>query len=145
MLSAFLFAFIAAIGNALFVFGQRKSLVSPSPFLFLMVSLAIALLSLAVVSIFFPKPDLPRFLQENTPWALLSGIGIAITYVGFYYLYNRFGATYYILYAILAFITTSVIVGIVLLKENFNLYYLLSIVCAALTLFLFFLGKQQSS
>jgi drug/metabolite transporter (DMT)-like permease len=99
---------------------------------------------LFLLSLFFPKTDLLRFASENGKWIAFSGIGLAITYIGFYYLYSRFGATYYILYAILSFITTSIIVGIILLKENFNLYFVFSILSILASLYLFYLGKQHS-
>jgi drug/metabolite transporter (DMT)-like permease len=142
--SAFAFALLAAIGNAVFVFAQRKSLPSESPFLFIIFSLSVCVITLAIVSVFLPKADLMKSFSENGRWILICGFGLAITYIGFYYLYSHFGATYYILYAILSFLTTSVIVGIFLLKENFNMYYFLSILCAIATLYLFYLGKQHS-
>lgn len=142
--SAFSFALLASIGNAVFVFAQRRSVPSASPFLFIIFSLSVCVITLCVVSIFLPKTDLLKSFSENFKWIVLCGLGLAITYIGFYYLYSKYGATYYILYAILSFITTSVIVGIILLKENFNMYYVLSIICAVVTLYLFYLGKQHS-
>lgn len=145
LVGAFVFAFIASVGNALFVYGQRKSIPSESPFLFLILSLLLGILILSLASLFFPKPDFYNAISQNYKSILFTGIGISITYIGFYFLYNKFGATYYILYAILSFMTTSIIVGIGILKEQFNFYYILSIILAILTIFFFFLGKQQSS
>jgi drug/metabolite transporter (DMT)-like permease len=142
--SSFSFALLAAVGNAIFVLASRKVAPSSSPFLFIILSLIVTLISLFLLSLFFPKTDLLRFASENGKWIAFSGIGLAITYIGFYYLYSRFGATYYILYAILSFITTSIIVGIILLKENFNLYFVFSILSILASLYLFYLGKQHS-
>ena|SRR6266481_304413 len=141
-LKALIFALIAAVGNALFVFGQKKSSVAGNPFLFLMLSLCVGILLLAIASLFFPKPNYSEYFRDNYNYILITGTGIFITYVGFYYLYAKFGASYYILYAILSIVTTSIIVGVLIFKETFNIFYLLSILSAVLTIVLFFFGKK---
>ena len=140
---AFVFAFIAAIGNALFVFAQKKSTASQNPFLFLMLALITAIVLLGLASLAFPKVNYTEYIKENYKYALLTGLGIFITYIGFYYLYSKYGASYYILYAILSILTTSIVVGVVVFKETFNVFYLLAILSALLTIVLFYFGKQS--
>jgi len=139
---ALLFALIAAIGNAVFVFGQKKSIPGENPFIFLACSLSLCVLFLAISTVFFPLNDVKSYLSINGRAILITGIGLFITYIGFYLLYSRFGASYYIIYAVISIITTSIIVGVLVFKDTFNIYYLLSIVTAITTIVLFFMGQQ---
>lgn len=142
ILRALLFALIAAVGNAIFVFGQKKSIPSANPFIFLAFSLTLCVVYLIITTLFFSLNDLKSYVAVNAKAIAITGTGLFITYVGFYLLYSRFGASYYIIYAVISIITTSIIVGVLILKETFNIYYLLSIASAILTIALFFLGQR---
>ena len=139
---AILFAFIAAVGNAIFVFGQKKSVPVGNPFLFLVFALSLAAILLLLATFLFPVPSVKDYVSANWKAFTITAVGIFITYFGFYLLYSRFGASYYIIYAVTSIVTTSILVGVVLLKEPFNIYYLFSTLCAILTIVLFFLGQQ---
>jgi drug/metabolite transporter (DMT)-like permease len=56
-------------------------------------------------------------------------------------LYSQYGASNYILYAVLSIITTSVIVGVVIFKETFNIYHWLALLSSIITIALFTLGN----
>ncbi len=142
VLRALLFALIAAIGNAVFVFGQKKSIPGENPFIFLACSLSLCVLFLVISTLFFPLNDMKSYFSINGRAILITGIGLFITYIGFYFLYSRFGASYYIIYAVISIITTSIIVGVLVFKDTFNIYYLLSIITAITTIVLFFIGQQ---
>ncbi|PJZ69827.1 transporter [Leptospira perolatii] len=141
-LFAFLFGLIAAVGNAIFAFGQKKSENGENPFLFLSLTVVTCLFILLLSTLFFPKDEILSYIKRNLKWSLISGIGLSITYLGFYLLYSRFGASYYILYAVLSVLTTSFLLGIIVLKENFNIYYGLSVISSFITIFLYYLGKK---
>ena len=81
--------------------------------------------------------------SRNWPWALVSGAGFYFTFLGFYFLYSRFGASHYALYAVLSILTTSVLVGIVLMGEKVNGYHLAAIGCALVTVLLFAIGQSR--
>ena len=136
-------AALSAVGNALFVFGQKKSLPSQNPFIFLICTLTVCISLFLIVSCFFTKENLPQFILSNYLWFLISGTGFFLTFVGFYFLYTKFGASYYVVYAVLSIITTSFIVGIVIFRERVNLYHLLSIGTAIITVVLFALGNSK--
>lgn len=142
LMRALAFACIAAVGNAIFVFGQKKSIPNSNPFIFLTFALTICVLYLTVSTLSFALTDVRAYLVNNWKAIAITGTGLFITYVGFYLLYSRFGASYYIIYAVMSIITTAIIVGVVVFREPFNVYYLLSIVCAFLTIVLFFLGQR---
>jgi len=55
--------------------------------------------------------------MQGPLWTDLSGVGLFLTYPGFNLLYSRYGASQYVLYAVLSIITTTIIVGIWWLKE----------------------------
>lgn len=141
---ALLFALVAAVGNALFAFGQKKSAVADHPFIFIISVLVVCLALFAVISFFLPKPEISTFIKDNYRWVLISGQGFCLVFIGFYFLYSRYGASHYVIYAVLSIITTSIIVGIIVLKESFNLYHFLSIITAIMTVVLFTIGQIKS-
>ena len=145
MYSALLFALSAAVGNALFVFGQKKSAVADHPFMFIISSLVVCLALFAATSFLLPKPEISTFIKDNYLWVLISGLGFWLTFIGFYFLYSRYGASHYVVYAVLSIVTTSIIVGIIVFKETFNLYHFLSVITAIMTVVLFTVGQAKGS
>ncbi|PJZ57249.1 EamA family transporter [Leptospira barantonii] len=140
----FLFALIAAIGNAFYAYGQKKSAPTAGPFLFLIPTLIVCIF-LLVVSFFFYKPeDWRDYLSQNRIYFWLSGAGLYFTFLGFYLLYSRYGTSYYILYAVFSILTTSIFVGAFLFSERLNLYHYFSILAAFAAILLFNLGQNVS-
>jgi drug/metabolite transporter (DMT)-like permease len=139
---ALAFACIAAIGNGIFVYGQKKSIPNSNPFIFLTLSLTLCVLYLTISTLSFSLGDLRSYILNNWKAVAITGTGLFITYVGFYLLYSRFGASYYIIYAVASIVTTAIIVGVVVFREPFNIYHLLSIICAFCTIALFFMGQR---
>jgi drug/metabolite transporter (DMT)-like permease len=84
------------------------------------------------------------FTKVNMGPALWAGIGTAITYVGFYILYSKFGASFYALYGMLAMLTTSIFLAIVILKERFNWSIGVSIGLAGVALGFFLYGQLMN-
>jgi len=82
-------------------------------------------------------------VRSNLGWILLAGIGIYALYIGFYVLYSRYGASYYTVYAVASILTTSVFLGCFLLKEKFNIYTGLSVLCALASISFFALGTRK--
>ena len=140
---ALFFAAIAAVGNALFVFGQRKSTLVDHPFIFIISVALVCLVLFSVTSLFLPRPELSSFVRDNYRWILISGLGFYLVFTGFYFLYSRYGASHYVIYAVLSIITTSIIVGVLILREPFNLYHFLSVIMAIVTVILFTIGQGK--
>ena len=105
---ALLFALIAAVGNALFAFGQKKSVVADQPFIFIISALVVCLALFAITFFFLPKPEISTFIKDNYPWVLISGLGFWLIFIGFYFLYSRYGASHYVVYAVLSIVSTSI-------------------------------------
>lgn len=141
--SALLFAAIAAVGNAMYAFGQRKSVAVEHPFIFLIATLAVCFVLFLVTSLVLPKPEVSLFLKDNYRWVLMSGSGFYLTSLGFYFLYSRHGASHYVIYAVLSIVTTSIIVGGIVLRESLNFYHFLAVATAILTVILFSLGQAK--
>lgn len=138
------FAFLAALGNALYASGQKQSSQVENALSFIMWS---ALIATALAFITAPVISSPQYLstfKSNWLWILISGVGLYITYIGFYFLYSRYGTTYYILYAVLSIITTSVLLGLVYFKEVFNIYHWAALLFAIMTMVLFSIGQTRS-
>ncbi len=143
-LGPFIFALIAAIGNAFFALGQKKAGTSGHPVLFMVFTLLVSIASVLSLSWMFPKMELSKFLQFNYKWFTISGIGFTATFLGFYFLFNKYGTSYYTLYAVLSILTTSILVGLVFFREDFNWYYAMAILTALSTIFFFYLGSTKT-
>jgi len=141
--SAMVFALLASVGNALFVYGQRGATRSENPFLFTLFSVLVCGTLFVIASFLFKTPDDIHYVLTNYRNILISGLGFFITFVGFFLLYSRYGASYYVIYAVLSIITTSIIVGMLLYHEPFNKYHLMAIGTALLTISLFWIGQTK--
>lgn len=135
-------AFVAAIGNAIFTYGNRRADASDSPFGFILGLLLVAAAIIGVIALFGAPKDSGDFLRRNAPGMIIGGVGTAITYVGFFWLYSRYGAGYNTLYGMLALLTTSIGVGIFVFREAFNIWHGVSILCAILALAAFLTGQR---
>lgn len=134
-------SFIAAFGNALVTIGQKKASPIGNPFLFGAISLLLASIFLFTLSQFYKYENVVNYIISNYQWHIISALGLVLLNVFLYLLYRNFGANSYTLYAVLAIVTTSVGVSILIFKEKWNIYYGLSLITAAITIFLFFKGK----
>lgn len=145
MWKALIFAGIAAIGNALFVYGQRQAAVTKNPFLFTAGAVFVCLVGFMGAAYVFRTPDDRFYLNTNSPSILISGLGFFITFLGFYLLYSRFGAVNYAVYAAISILTTSIGVGVLVYKETFNLFQAAALVLAILAVALFSYGGSISN
>ena len=130
MAKALLFALVAAIGNALFVYGQRGTRPSANPFIFMLGAVIVCTLLFGIVTGLSRGSLEPNYVAANYRFIVISGVGFFVTFLGFYLLYSRFGASYYVVYAVLSIIATSIGVGVLIYKEPFNVYHGLSILLA---------------
>jgi len=137
------FATIAAIGNAVFALGQKQSAGAANGLLFVAASAGLAMLAALVCAPLTGGLDLAATFRGNFKALLLSGLGLFLTYLGFNLLYARYGATQYVLYAVISIITTTLFVGMFWLKEPVNLYHKLSIALALLAVVVFSLGQAR--
>jgi len=137
-----LFALLAAIGNGFFALGQRKSAGIENSFVFITIALVMCVALCAVTAPFFGPVNYTATLKQNLSWTALSGVGLFLTYIGFNVLYSQYGAASYVLYAVLSIVTTSVIVGAWLLREQLNLYHWLSVLAALATVGLYSYGNS---
>lgn len=139
------FGLVAAIGNAIFVFGNRKAQADSSPMLFVAGGLIAAAAMLVVISPLFPLQNTVEMARQNWLPMALCGLGTAITYVGFYFLYTSSGASSYAVYAMLSLLTTSVGVGAIIFREKFTLWHGLAIIAAFASLAFFFIGQRSAA
>jgi drug/metabolite transporter (DMT)-like permease len=142
MPKALLFAGIAAIGNALFVYGQRKSTTATNPFIFMTGAVIVCSILFVTISAIFRNGEETSYLSSNLQSVITSGFGFLITFIGFYLLYSQFGAVYYVVYAVLSIITTSLIVGVLIFREPFNAYQASALILAILAIALFSYGQS---
>ena len=138
-----LFALIAAIGNAMFALGQKKSVHYDNGLLFIAAS---ALIAFCLAVLFAPAMgdfNIGDIAKNHWRALLLSGGGLFLTYFGFNLLYSKFGVSQYVLYAVISIITTTIIVGALWLKEPINIYHKVAIALAIVAVFFFSIGQSK--
>lgn len=128
----------------MFAFGQKKSAGVENGLLFVGGSALIAALLALSLAPFVGIIDAGNALKGNWKALVVSGLGLFLTYLGFNLLYSRYGATQYILYAVISIITTTIIVGILWLKEPVNLYHHVAIAMAIAAVVIFSIGQSKA-
>ena len=122
-----LFALLAAGGNAMFAAGQRLTTGIDNSFSGVAMSVVVCLVLVTIaVIVSGGYRGMTAAFTANWRWALLSGTGLFLTYLGFSLLYGTFGAGAYVYYAVLSIITTSFVVGMIILREQVNVHHILS-------------------
>ncbi len=142
-MKVFLFALLAAVGNALFVYGQRGSQTAENPFVFLLATLVLCTSFFGLSTLLNKAPMDTGYLSVNLKFIVLSAIGFYFTFVGFYWLYSQQGATNYMVYALLSILTTSIGVGLILFREPFNRYHVISGLLAVAAILIYGLGQHK--
>ena len=141
MFKLFIFAGIAAFGNAVFVYGQRSASVSPNPYLYMTAAIFVCLIMFITATLISSSGERTSYLSNNMLSVIIGGVGFFITFVGFYLMYSRVGANSYVVYACLSILTTSVGVGMFIFREPFNLYHLIAMFFAILAVCFFGYGQ----
>lgn len=137
------FATIAAVGNALFALGQKKSVGVENGLLFVALSALMAFFFAFCLAPLTGVFNVGDTVKGNWQALFLSGVGLFFTYLGFNLLYSKYGVSQYVLYAVISIITTTIFVGVWWLKEPLNSYHKLAIVLAILAVFLFSIGQSK--
>lgn len=135
------FATLAALGNGIFAYGQKQSMGITNPMVYIAGSALTAGVLALCLAPFVGTVHLPT-VRANAVNLLVSGVGLWVTYVGFNLMY-RYGASYYVVYAAVSIMTTTVIVGMWLFKEPVNLYHKAALLAALATVVLFALGQTR--
>ena len=137
------YATIAAIGNALFALGQRKSAGVENGLLFVGLAALVAMAGALACAPLVGAVAVGPTLKAHWRAILGSGLGLLLTYLGFNLLYTRYGASQYVLYAVLSILTTTIGVGILWLKEPVTFYHKLAIALALAAVVLFSIGQSK--
>jgi drug/metabolite transporter (DMT)-like permease len=128
----------------MFAMGQKKAFSLDNPLVFIALSAILCVVLTVCFAPFLGSTNYVETFKNNSNWVALSGVGLFLTYLGFNLLYSNYGASNYILYAVLSIITTTVIVGLLVFKEIFNIYHWLALSTAVLTIGLFTFGNYVS-
>ena len=143
MSKIFIFAGLAALGNAIFVYGQRSAAASPNPYLYMAAAIFVCMIMFTTATLISAGGERTSYLSNNLLPILIGGVGFFITFVGFYLMYSRVGANSYVVYACLSILTTSVGVGMLIFREPFNQYHLIAIFFAILAVCFFGYGQYR--
>jgi len=142
MLIPFSFALLASLGNVFFVFGNRKVGNSGNPLMFTTTAMTVCVALYFVCFFALGPKGSGEFLRRNLLWCMLSGVGMFMTFLGFYLLYSRFDTSYYALFAVTSVLMTTLVLGVFILKEGINLYGVISIAAAVVSIVFFGLSKR---
>lgn len=138
-----LFASLAAVGNALVALGQVKGGTGKSPFMFLTFALAICLALISGAALLMDNGSWTQFARNTWVWFCVTGIGFFLTFTGFYLMYSRFGASSYVIYAVISATLTTLGVGVAIQHEKLGMMRSLALVTCVITVALFSLGKPK--
>ena len=94
MSKIFIFAGIAALGNAIFVYGQRSATVSPNPYLYMTGAISVCLIMFVTATLISSNAEHTSYLTGNLLPIIIGGVGFFITFVGFYLLTRRLSMPY---------------------------------------------------
>lgn len=138
-----LFTTLAAIGNSLVALGQVKGGTGKNPFMFLTFALSICLALVSGAALLMENGSWAQFARNTWTWFSVTGIGFFVTFTGFYLMYSRFGASSYVLYAVISLTLTTLGVGVGVLGEKLGTLRALALVTCVITVALFSLGKPK--
>ena len=137
-----LLAFIAAAGNALFAYTQKRSNDGSNGFFYIAACALVASLLALIAAAATGKVN-PDSIHHNLIYIANGGIGLFFTYFGLNLLYTKFGVSHYVLYAVISIITTTVVVGYLVFKEPTNIYQKAAVGAAVTTVILYSLGQNR--
>jgi len=143
MFKMLLFATLAAVGNAIFVYGQRGAGQSANPFLFTFGAVIVCVVFFVAANLIYKSPGDMNYVSANAVNMVIAGFGFFLTFIGFFLLFNNYGATAYALYAVLSILTTSVGVGIWIYREPMNVYHVAAIGLSILAIVVFTYGQSK--
>ena len=135
-------AFMAACGNAVFVYGQRIAGQSPNPFLYMLGCVGAGWVMFLLATLAWQSPGNIAYLSGNAGSMLLGGFGFFVTFLGFYLLYSGYGASQYAVYATLSILTTSLGIGVFVFRESLNIYQMVAMVLAVASIALWTYGRS---
>jgi drug/metabolite transporter (DMT)-like permease len=138
----FSFAVFAALGNIFFVLGSRKASQAPNPMLFTLAAMAVSLSLFTALFLVFGTRGAGDFMRRNIGWTSLAGLGMFMTFFGFYLLYSRFGTSYYSLFVVTSMLLTTLVLGVWILREPLNAYGVISLLAAVVSIAFFALSKR---
>jgi drug/metabolite transporter (DMT)-like permease len=144
ILLALLYAFLAAIGNAMYVAAQKKATGSANPFAIVVVTSAVCLVLVYAVMPLMGRGSYSEVLRERSIWGVIGGVGLFFVYVGFNLLFTRYDSSSYVLYAVLSIVTTTLGVGAFMFHERLNIYHWLAMGAAMATIALYALGQWHA-
>jgi drug/metabolite transporter (DMT)-like permease len=140
-----LLALVASFGNAIFIYCQRASPPAHNQFLFSVGTLASALVWCSLAAYVMRTEFDYAYVRISWQYMVFSGLGVFVTFIGFYLLHTQFGASQYSLVAVSSIFTVSIFVGVLLFQESFNWIQVLATLMAIGAIILFAIGRSLNT
>ncbi|QSH42283.1 EamA family transporter [Lentisphaerota bacterium ZTH] len=142
-LGAIFFAVLASAGNAMFAASQKKAASMTNPFLAVAAASVVCAIIMIPAVPLFGKENYALAFKNNWPWFIMGGCALFITDMAFNLLYTRYGASQYVLYAVISIVTTSLIVGALIFRERLTGFHWAAVGTAIATVILFSIGQAR--
>lgn len=142
-----LYATIAAVGNALLSYGQKKAAPVSNLYFFLGAA-ALVFFVCNIIAGFVTKTDsisASKILSGSKElfWAIVCGVALFVLYFAINNLLVKYGASMYVVYSVVSIFTTSIVVGVCIFKEKINIWHVLGIIMSCVAVALITIGNGK--
>ncbi len=142
-----LYAVIAAVGNALLSYGQKKAAPVNNLYFFLGIAAFVFFVCNMVVG-FSTKDDslsVSKFFSSPKVlfWAVVCGFALFVLYFAINHLLVGYGASMYVVYSVFSVFFTSIIVGVFIFRERINVWHVLGIIVSCIAVALITIGNGK--
>ena len=100
---------------------------------------------LSIATIYYRTVGDTAYVSGNLTMMGISGLGFFLTFIGFFLLFTNYGASQYALYASISIVTTTLGVGVLIYREDFNIYKVAAMVLAIAAIVLFTYGNSKTA
>lgn len=143
-----LYAVIAAFGNALVSYGQKKAAPVHNLYFFLGTAAFVFFVCniIAGVVVKADSPSCSKMILTDPKelfWAIICGIALFILYFAINNLLVGYGASMYVVYSVISVFFTSIIVGVFIFREKINVWHVLGIIVSCLAVALITIGNSR--
>lgn len=139
------FAVVAAAGNALLSYGQKKAAPLQNLYSFFAVA-ALVFCFCNIIAAFINKgisgQETLSIDKKVLLWGTVCGVALFILYFAINNLLVRYGASMYVVYSVFSVFFTSIIVGVLILKEKINIYHVIGIVISCVAVAFITIGNN---
>lgn len=142
-----LYAVIAAAGNALVSYGQKKAAPVGNLYFFLGTAAFVFFICNMIAGIAMKTGESSSSRVFSNPkelfWAVVCGLALFVLYFAINHLLVGYGASMYVVYSVISVFFTSIIVGVCIFREKINAWHVLGIIISCVAVALITIGNGK--